>query len=36
MEEPLLAVKDGGGLAACHFPLTDSEAAERVGTAELA
>ena len=35
-EEPLLATKDGGGLAACHFPLTDSEAAELVGAAELA
>jgi peptide/nickel transport system ATP-binding protein len=29
-EAPALAPKDGGGLAACHFPLTDAEAAERV------
>jgi peptide/nickel transport system ATP-binding protein/oligopeptide transport system ATP-binding protein len=35
-EEPLLAPKDGGALAACHFPLTDAEAAERLGTAEHA
>ena len=25
LEEPPLAPKDGGNLAACHFPLTDSE-----------
>src|SRR4051794_12379890 len=35
-EEPLLAPKDGGSLAACHFPLTQAEAAERLGTAEHA
>jgi oligopeptide/dipeptide ABC transporter ATP-binding protein len=35
-EEPLLAPKDGGSIAACHFPLTDAEAAERIGTAEHA
>jgi oligopeptide/dipeptide ABC transporter ATP-binding protein len=35
-EEPLLAPKDGGSLAACHFPLTDAEAAERLGTPEHA
>jgi len=35
-EEPLLAPKDGGSLAACHFPLTDAEAAQRIGTAERA
>jgi peptide/nickel transport system ATP-binding protein/oligopeptide transport system ATP-binding protein len=35
-EEPLLAPKEGGSLAACHFPLTDAEAAERLGTAEHA
>ena len=35
-DEPLLEPKEGGGLAACHFPLTDAEAAERVGTAEHA
>ncbi|MFL5779826.1 MAG: ABC transporter ATP-binding protein [Thermoleophilaceae bacterium] len=27
IEEPALTAKDGGNLAACHFPLTDSEAA---------
>jgi oligopeptide/dipeptide ABC transporter ATP-binding protein len=32
-EEPLLEVKDGGNVAACHFPLTDSEVLERVPTA---
>jgi peptide/nickel transport system ATP-binding protein/oligopeptide transport system ATP-binding protein len=31
-EEPLLEGKAGGNLAACHFPLTDSEVAERVPT----
>jgi oligopeptide/dipeptide ABC transporter ATP-binding protein len=35
-EEPLLAPKDGGSLAACHFPLTDTEAAQRMGSAERA
>jgi peptide/nickel transport system ATP-binding protein/oligopeptide transport system ATP-binding protein len=35
-EEPLLAPKDGGSLAACHFPLTDAEAAQRIGSAERA
>ncbi|HEY7632467.1 MAG TPA: dipeptide ABC transporter ATP-binding protein [Thermoleophilaceae bacterium] len=35
-EEPLLSPKDSGSLAACHFPLTESEAAERLGTAEHA
>jgi oligopeptide/dipeptide ABC transporter ATP-binding protein len=35
-EEPLLAPKDGGSLAACHFPLTQAEARERIGTAEHA
>jgi peptide/nickel transport system ATP-binding protein/oligopeptide transport system ATP-binding protein len=29
-EAPALEAKPGGGLAACHFPLTDAEAAERV------
>jgi peptide/nickel transport system ATP-binding protein/oligopeptide transport system ATP-binding protein len=29
-EEPLLEPKEGGGEAACHFPLTDAEVAERV------
>jgi peptide/nickel transport system ATP-binding protein/oligopeptide transport system ATP-binding protein len=27
VEEPALVPKDGGNLAACHFPLTDSEVA---------
>jgi oligopeptide/dipeptide ABC transporter ATP-binding protein len=35
-DEPLLSPKDGGSLAACHFPLTSGEAAERIGTAEHA
>jgi peptide/nickel transport system ATP-binding protein/oligopeptide transport system ATP-binding protein len=35
-DEPLLSPKDSGSLAACHFPLTDAEAAERLGTAEHA
>ena len=29
-ETPALAPKDGGSNAACHFPLTDAEVAERV------
>jgi oligopeptide/dipeptide ABC transporter ATP-binding protein len=29
-EAPLLEPKPSGGLAACHFPLTDEEAAERI------
>ncbi len=34
VEEPLLDVKEGGNLAACHYPLTDEElAAARVPTA---
>jgi len=33
VEEPLLEIKDGGNLAACHFPLTDQEIPERVPTA---
>jgi peptide/nickel transport system ATP-binding protein/oligopeptide transport system ATP-binding protein len=32
-EEPFLEPKEGGNLAACHFPLTDAEVAERVPTA---
>jgi peptide/nickel transport system ATP-binding protein/oligopeptide transport system ATP-binding protein len=35
-EEPLLEEKAGGNLAACHFPLTDAEAAERAPTAGAA
>jgi peptide/nickel transport system ATP-binding protein/oligopeptide transport system ATP-binding protein len=30
---PELSVKDGGNVAACHFPLTDEEIARRVPTA---
>jgi oligopeptide/dipeptide ABC transporter ATP-binding protein len=33
VDEPLLEPKEGGNLAACHFPLTDAEVAERVPTA---
>ena len=32
-EEPLLEAKQGGNLAACHFPLTDGEVQERVPAA---
>jgi peptide/nickel transport system ATP-binding protein/oligopeptide transport system ATP-binding protein len=35
VEEPLLDAKDGGNLAACHYPLTDAELAERVPTAQV-
>ena len=31
-DDPPLEPKDGGNLAACHFPLTDAEVAERVPT----
>jgi peptide/nickel transport system ATP-binding protein/oligopeptide transport system ATP-binding protein len=31
IETPELDPKPGGNLAACHFPLTDSEIAERIG-----
>src|SRR4051812_23608690 len=33
VEEPLLDPKEGGNLAACHYPLTDAEILERVPTA---
>jgi oligopeptide/dipeptide ABC transporter ATP-binding protein len=33
MEDPPLEVKEGGNVAACHFPLTDAEVLERVPTA---
>jgi len=33
VEEPLLEVKEGGNIAACHYPLTDEEIASRVPTA---
>jgi peptide/nickel transport system ATP-binding protein/oligopeptide transport system ATP-binding protein len=32
-EDPPLEVKEGGNIAACHFPLTNAEVAERVPTA---
>src|SRR6201995_2577831 len=31
-DEPALEVKDGGSVAACHFPLSDAEVLERVPT----
>jgi len=31
--EPLLEPKEGGNVAACHYPLTDQEIARRVPTA---
>jgi peptide/nickel transport system ATP-binding protein/oligopeptide transport system ATP-binding protein len=33
VEEPLLDAKPGGNVAACHFPLTDGEIAQRVPAA---
>jgi oligopeptide/dipeptide ABC transporter ATP-binding protein len=33
LEDPVLEPKEGGNLAACHFPLTDAEVAERVPSA---
>jgi oligopeptide/dipeptide ABC transporter ATP-binding protein len=33
VDEPFLEVKQGGNLAACHFPLTDEEISARVPTA---
>jgi peptide/nickel transport system ATP-binding protein/oligopeptide transport system ATP-binding protein len=35
-QDPALVEKDGGNLAACHFPLTDPEVLERVPTARTA
>jgi oligopeptide/dipeptide ABC transporter ATP-binding protein len=35
VEEPLLEPKEGGNIAACHFPLTDEEIARRVPTAAV-
>jgi oligopeptide/dipeptide ABC transporter ATP-binding protein len=32
-EEPQLEPKEGGNVAACHFPLTDAEVAERIPAA---
>ena len=36
VEEPLLDAKQGGNLAACHYPLTDAEVAERVPSIPVA
>jgi peptide/nickel transport system ATP-binding protein/oligopeptide transport system ATP-binding protein len=33
VDEPELTVKDGGNIAACHFPLVDAEVAASVPTA---
>jgi oligopeptide/dipeptide ABC transporter ATP-binding protein len=33
VDEPVLEPKEGGNLAACHYPLTDEEIASRVPTA---
>jgi oligopeptide/dipeptide ABC transporter ATP-binding protein len=35
VEEPLLELKEGGNIAACHFPLTGEEIAARVPTAAV-
>jgi oligopeptide/dipeptide ABC transporter ATP-binding protein len=35
-QAPPLEVKEGGNLAACHFPLTDPEVIERVPSARIA
>ena len=35
-ETPVLERKEGGNIAACHFPLTDEEVLERVPTARAA
>ncbi len=35
LEDPPLEPKEGGNLAACHFPLTDAEVAERIPTARV-
>jgi oligopeptide/dipeptide ABC transporter ATP-binding protein len=35
-EDPPLEAKEGGNIAACHFPLTDAEVLERVPTARNA
>jgi hypothetical protein len=32
-DDPPLEPKEGGNIAACHFPLTEAEVAERVPTA---
>jgi oligopeptide/dipeptide ABC transporter ATP-binding protein len=35
VDEPLLELKEGGNIAACHFPLTGEEIAKRVPTAAV-
>src|SRR3954463_13136463 len=35
VEEPMLEPKEGGNLAACHYPLTREEIAERIPTAAV-
>ncbi len=35
VDPPQLLRKDGGSIAACHFPLTDQEVAERIATAAV-
>ena len=35
VQDPPLEAKEGGNLAACHFPLTDQEVAERIPTARV-
>ena len=35
VEEPVLDAKEGGNLAACHYPMTDDEIARRVPTAAV-
>jgi peptide/nickel transport system ATP-binding protein/oligopeptide transport system ATP-binding protein len=35
LEDPALEPKDGGNIAACHFPLTDDEVAERIPSASV-
>src|SRR2546423_554968 len=35
VEEPILDAKEGGNLAACHYPMTDDEIARRVPTAAV-
>ena len=35
VEEPVLDAKEGGNLAACHYPLTDQEVVARVPTAAV-
>ena len=36
VREPALEAKEGGNIAACHFPLTDAEIGELVPTARAA